>query len=152
MAENPLHRHISRNQFLSIQTGLTDSSQQTSELSRTISDNYDRDIEDDIGLTFNNFDMLVKSNPFMKYAPDRSPTLTIMMDNSRVIGSNILHLDLDGQDSPDLGQNTNDENRIRLDVNMSPNSRALPLRRKSLFYKYSKEIVSTMKLDSCVNV
>lgn len=112
----------------------------------------DHEIEDEACLSFNNFSSLVKSTPFVKYAPDRSPTLSMVIDSSKTSSTCNLHLEIESHDSSDSNHKENDYTSGRRNFSISPKNRALPLGRKSLFSKYSKEYTSTIKLDTVINV
>ena len=153
MAEKPSGRTDSKKQSSVIQGLSLDASIRLSSFLRTSSGINDEEVEDEAGLTFNNFGVLVKSTPFVRYAPDRSPTSPALVENLKDNSNRKLLIDTSTQDSSDSSRRGSEDNRGRQDASISPNNRALPLRRKSLFSKYSRDFpVSTIRLDTIINV
>jgi len=136
---------------------IRDPNSNISTLLRTFSGSNDVDIDDETKIAFQNFGVLIKSTPFSKYPSGSCSSLSTAsspLDSESNEGSSRSSTRSTVQTSLVVDTNQNDQPKKKPPPqNISLNNRALPLCRKSLFSKYTREIpIEERKIESMIRL
>jgi len=135
---------------------IKDQNSHISNLFRTFSGSSDIDVEDETKIVFQNFGVLIKCTPFTKY-PSSCPSLSSTstpLESELNEGSSLTNAQSPVQSSlVDSQSNQSETPKKKPPQNIVLNNRALPLCRKSLFSKYTRDIpLEERKIESMIGL